>query len=226
MAINDVSASNLFSELGLSRQQETSATPSQELGKDAFLELMITQMKNQNPLEPQSNADFVAQLAQFSSVEGITNLSETVGGLASGFQSSQALQASAMVGRTVKIPTDHAQLTAGGDIKGTIDLPYSTAGIRLNVYNSAGSLVYQDDLGSHPAGEIAFGWDGEQPDGTTLPPGNYYFEAIANNDGEPEQLGTWLGANVDSVTVGANQTTLLNIAGVGPVKLTDVKEIL
>lgn len=226
MAITDVTANNIFADLGLSKQPNQKEAPSQELGKDAFLELMITQMKNQNPLDPQTNADFVAQLAQFSSVEGITNLSETVGGLASGFQSSQALQASAMVGRTVKIPTDHAQLAAGGEIKGTIGLPFSSAGLRMNVYNATGELVYQDDLGAHPAGEVTFAWDGKQPDGTTLKPGTYYFEAIASNGGEPEQLETWLGANVDSVTVGANQTTLLNIAGLGPMKLTDVKEIL
>ncbi|MDX9875344.1 MAG: flagellar hook assembly protein FlgD [Spongiibacteraceae bacterium] len=226
MAINDVTATSLFSELGLAKQPEQRSAPSQELGKDAFLELMITQMQNQNPLEPQTNADFVAQLAQFSSVEGITNLSQTVAGLATGFQSSQALQASAMVGRTVKIPTNVATLPEGGDVKGTIEVPYSTAGLRLNVYDEMGVLVYQDDLGSHNPGDVSFSWDGKRADGTTLPAGRYEFEVIANNNGEPEQLQTWLGANVDSVTVGANQNTLLNIAGLGPVPLAYVKEIL
>ena len=78
-----------------------SATGKKALGKDAFLQLLVTQLKNQNPLEPQDNGDFVAQLAQFSSLEGITTLNDTVSGIAGNYNSSQALQASSLVGRSV-----------------------------------------------------------------------------------------------------------------------------
>src|SRR5471032_795987 len=79
----------------------TAATGGQTLGKDAFLQLLVTQLKNQNPLDPQDNSAFVAQLAQFSSLEGITTLNTTVSSIASNASSSQALQASSLVGRSV-----------------------------------------------------------------------------------------------------------------------------
>lgn len=86
----------------------SAATGKKELGKDAFLQLLVTQLKNQNPLEPQDNGEFVAQLAQFSSLEGITTLNETVSGIAGNYNSSQALQASSLVGRSVIAPGDKA----------------------------------------------------------------------------------------------------------------------
>ena len=79
-----------------------------ELGKDQFLQLLVAQMNNQDPLSPQENGEFIAQLAQFSTVEGIDNLNGSMESLLSGYQSSQALQASSMVGRTVIVPTDQA----------------------------------------------------------------------------------------------------------------------
>ncbi|WP_277395290.1 flagellar hook capping FlgD N-terminal domain-containing protein, partial [Pseudomonas viridiflava] len=85
-----------------------SATGGQALGKDAFLQLLVTQLKNQNPLDPQDNSAFVAQLAQFSSLEGITTLNDTVSGIAGNYNSSQALQASSLVGRSVIAPGDKA----------------------------------------------------------------------------------------------------------------------
>ena len=81
------------------------ATGSQSLGKDAFLQLLVTQLKNQNPLSPQDNGAFVAQLAQFSSLEGINTLNDSVNNISSNFSSSQALQASSLVG------VDHTQTT-------------------------------------------------------------------------------------------------------------------
>ena len=226
MAVSDVSAKNLYTELGLGKKEEEKKAGSDELGKDAFLELMITQMKNQNPLEPQGNSEFVAQLAQFSSLEGITNLNKTVETLAGGLQSSQALQASALVGRTVKVESETAYLAKDNYIYGTVDLPYSTSGLRINVYDSKGELVFQEDMGDQAAGEVVFAWDGKLENGTTVEPGTYKFEAIATHDGKPEQVTTYLSANVNSVTIGANQAIELNISGHGPMSINEIKEIL
>jgi flagellar basal-body rod modification protein FlgD len=225
MAVSDVAASGLLPDLDISNKR--SATPRRnELGKDAFLELMITQLKNQNPLEPQGNAEFVAQLAQFSSLEGLQELNKSVSQMVGGFQSSQALQASALVGRLVKVETDYAYLPADGRIYGTVDLPASTSSVQLNVYDSSGALVYREDLGAQSAGELAFAWDGRLPDGTTLPAGGYSFAAIATIDGKPTKVITYLSANVNSVTLGANQSMTLNVAGIGPLPLSAVKEII
>lgn len=205
----------------------TGAAPSSKaLGQDSFLKLLITQLKNQNPLDPQDNTAFVAQLAQFSSLQGIQNLNTTVSSLASGMQSSQALQASALVGRSVSVATNKANLTAGSYIPGTVIVPESTADLNLNIYNSANELVFQKDLGAQKAGDLPFAWNGTATDGTKLPSGSYRFEALAKDRGKSVALATNLGANVNSVTIGANQDVILNVDGVGPVALKDVKDIL
>jgi len=226
MAVNDVSGKNPLENLLTENRRKTTVGGDNELGQDAFLKLMITQLKHQNPLEPMGNADFIAQLAQFSTVEGIDKLNKSVSKMAGNFESSQALQASALVGRTVKIPMEKAYLPQGGAVAGTVDVPFTTSGLTLSVYDRAGSLVWQENLGSHEAGDLNFFWDGTRPNGELLPAGEYRFEAMASRDGKNVQLETWLGANVNSVTLGSNNTMTLNVAGVGPVSMKDVKEIL
>lgn len=217
----------LLGELSIdNRIKDSGREKSNELGQDAFLKLMITQMNNQDPLEPQKNSEFVAQLAQFSSVEGLDKLNNTVEDMNQGFQSSQALQASSLVGRSVKVPSESAYLAPGGYVAGTINLPYSTSDLSMGIYNESGSLVAKELMGANEGGDITFVWDGKGDDGNTLPPGNYRFEAIANTGEGPQQLATDLSANVDSVTVGGNGTLTLNIAGVGPMSLSSVSEIL
>lgn len=200
---------------------------SNELGQDVFLELMITQMRNQSPLDPQDNSEFVAQLAQFSSVEGLDKLNTTTENMSSMFQSSQALQASSMVGRTVKVNTETAILQPGGAIEGTIEVPTSTSSLAMNVYNSAGQLVDNKFLGPQASGDISFAWSGIGQGGEALPGGTYRFEVLASvADGGTEQLSTALSANINSVSVGNNGTLTLNVAGVGPVSMSSVREIL
>jgi len=196
------------------------------LGQDSFLKLLITQLKNQNPLDPQDNTAFVAQLAQFSSLQGIQTLNSTVSGLATGMQSSQALQASALVGRSVSVESTKANFTKGSYVQGSIVLPDSTADLQLNIYDSKDKLVFQKDLGAQDSGELPFAWDGTATDGTSLNSGSYRFEALAKDSGKSAALTTNLGANVNSVTIGANQDVILNVDGVGAVALKDVKEIL
>ena len=211
----------------ITSQVKNAAEPkNNELGQDAFLRLMITQMNNQNPLEPQSNSEFVAQLAQFSSVEGLEKLNTTTAAMAASNQSSQALQASSMVGRTVKVASDAAQYNGSKPIEGTAELPFSTSSIQMNVYSSAGVLVGQQALGAKAAGDFKFAWDGKTGDGQSLPADTYRFEVLATQgNGEVKQVSTALSANVDSVTLGNNGTITLNVAGIGPVSMSGVKEI-
>src|SRR5690554_7722045 len=98
-AVNSASASDVLSQYQI--QKEDKAQGGSELGKDAFMELMLAHMKNQSPLEQQDNGDFISQLAEFSSLEERQNLPGTVDDVAVQLRSSQALQASAMVGKTV-----------------------------------------------------------------------------------------------------------------------------
>src|ERR1700739_2188785 len=125
----------------------TSSTGGQALGKDAFLQLLVTQLKNQNPLDPQDNSAFVAQLAQFSSLEGITTLNSTVSSLAGNYNSSQALQASSLVGRNVIVQTNSVQLDdPSKGMTGSVTVPSSIAGGTVSITDSSGTVVRTIDL--------------------------------------------------------------------------------
>jgi len=197
-----------------------------ELDKNAFLRLMVTQLNNQDPLNPQENGEFIAQLAQFSSVEGIENLNSTVEVMAGSLQSSQALQASALVGRTVHVNSGTSFLAEGEPITGNIKLDSSSSNLVVSITNQAGALVEQLELGSHVRGNVKFGWDGTSRDGQRLPPGAYNFKAEAAVGGQAQQMDLALSANVDSVTINPDRSIVLNLAGQGAVPLLDVEEIL
>ena len=196
------------------------------LERGDFLELMIAQLKNQDPLSPEKGSEFVAQLAQFSTVEGVQELNTSFQSMASGLKSSQALQASALVGHTVFVDSPTARLGSSGEILGSVGVEKPTDDTLINIYDSRGLLVRQELLGPQDPGEIRFAWDGRTDAGESLPPGVYRFEAIGRVDGENVGLKTTLGANVNSVTIGAGGELMLNVDGVGPKQVSDVKEIL
>jgi flagellar basal-body rod modification protein FlgD len=234
--MSDVSAvSNAISDLQISTKTEDEKKDN-ELGQSAFLELMIAQLNNQDPLSPQENGDFIAQLAQFSSVEGIDRLNNNFDTFTNSFMSNQALQASSLVGSSVTVPASSTDLNAGSFVSGSIDLPASTSDMQVSIYDDSGALVDQIPLGSQSAGEVLFRWDGynfetngELLDWNSsheegLPPGNYRFDVTATVDGEPTQLDTALSANVNSVTVGSDGQLTLNLAGMGSVNMSDVKQ--
>jgi len=214
---------------------ETAKKKSNELGQDAFLQLMITQMKNQDPLAPQSNSEFVAQLAQFSSVQGLEKLNTNFNTFSSSFNSNQALQASSLVGRSVSVETDTSMLVDKGIISGNVKLASATSDMKINIYDDKGALAAQVPVGTVPAGDANFRFDGqnievngELLDWTTgekaLPPGSYSFEVMASQNGKQEQLTTSLSVNVNSVTIGADGKLVLNLAGVGPVDMSKIKQ--
>lgn len=195
-----------------------------DLGKNEFLELLVAQLNNQNPLEPQENGEFIGQLAQFSTVEGVEKLNSSMETILSGYQSSQALQASSLVGRKVIVPTDKAVVDTSETFKASLVLPVSSSNVYVNVYDDAGAVVNRINMGPQEAGNVSFMWDGTDASGNTLPPGTYKFEAQATYNGETKGLYTLLPANVDSVTLGGNEL-LLNLAGLGSVPLSQVQVI-
>lgn len=219
--INNTAASDVLSQYRL--QNETSKN--QELGKNEFMELMIAQLKNQNPLEPQDNGDFIAQLAQFSSLEEMQKLSGNVDDVVGQFRSTQALQASAMVGRTVLVPSQGGLLDADGQLKGVVQVPASTSSLRVSIVNQAGERVRQIDMGPSQAGQVSFTWDGKNSEGQAMPPGAYQIVAEGSYPQGVEQLGTLVSANVDSVSLGNQGKVTLNLAGMGSIALSDVQQI-
>lgn len=235
----DIANNEYLSSLAINPAQQAGTAASgketsNELGQDAFLQLMITQMENQNPLDPQDNSEFVAQLAQFSSVEGLDKLNNNFESFASNMISNQALQASSLVGSSVAVPTSQAQLLEGNYVGGSVNLPASTTDMQINIYDANGSLVEAIPLGSQQAGNVVFRWDGNRVEingeltdwraEQAIASGDFRFEVTATQDGKVEQLDTALTANVNSVSVDSNNQLVLNLAGIGPVSINDVKQ--
>lgn len=207
-------------------QIKSETKTNKELGKNEFLNLLVAQLNNQDPLSPQENGEFIAQLAQFSTVEGVEKLNTSMESMLSGYQSSQALQASSLVGRKVIVPTDQAVVDTSETFKASLVLPSTSSNVYVNVYDSAGAVVNRVNLGAQAAGNVSFMWDGKNASGTLMPPGTYKFEAQATYGAETKGLYTMLPANVDSVTLGQNGGELmLNLAGVGSIGLSKVQVI-
>ena len=223
MSISSVNAANTV----LDQYQIKDAEPKgKELGKNEFLNLLVAQLNNQDPLSPQDNGEFIAQLAQFSTVEGVDKLNTSMESMLSGYQSSQALQASSLVGRKVIIPTDKAMVDTSETFKASMVLPATSSNVYVNVYDSAGSVVNRINMGQQAAGNVSFMWDGKDSSGNLLPPGAYKFEAQASYGAETKGLTTMLPANVDSVTLGQNGGELmLNLAGLGSIGLSKIQVI-
>ncbi len=198
---------------------------SNELGKNEFMELMIAQLENQSPLDPQDNGEFISQLAEFSALEEMETLNSTVNNFATQYQSTQALQASAMVGRTVLVPGTEAPLAANGTLAGMVDLPSSTGAMSISIFNQSGELVNRFDMGQQTAGSIPFVWDGTNSKGEAMPYDEYSIKAEASLGGKTTQLSTLLSANVNSVSIAQGGAISLNLSGMGSVPLENVREI-
>lgn len=237
MAIVDTSNNTAVQDLFNSKVKDASnnvsnvskaATGNQSLGKDAFLQLLVTQLKNQNPLSPQDNGAFVAQLAQFSSLEGINTLNDSVNNISSNFSSSQALQASSLVGRSIIIQTDKAMVDTSKSMNGSVEVPSAVGNVSVKITDKDGNVVRTVDMGAQSAGSQSFIWDGKNDKGEVAPAGTYTFNASTKNDkGDSVSLATSLPATVTSVTLSkTGGEMLLNLAGgMGRVKLSQIQTI-
>lgn len=224
-----IDTTDFYNSLLISNQtSSTSTKKNDELGKDEFMKLLITQMEHQDPLSPQDNTQYIAQLAQFSSLEGITNLNSTVNNFAVSLQSTQALQASMLVGRSVQVMSNAAELDGEKPVRGTVALESSSSDVLVAVYSAAGEYLGDIALGSREAGDVAFEWDGLDTEGEPFEPGMYQFQAYASYDGTYEAVDLYLSQNVTSVALnaGSRGEIMLNISGMSePVPLRDVKVI-
>lgn len=159
---NSAATKKAMNKYKVENKESMKAKPkSNELGRDAFLKLMVAQLKNQNPLDPKDNQAFVAQLAQFSTVEGIEKLNKTATGFEKSMSSKSALKASSMVGRSVVVEGNkNGVLMPKGVISGFSNLPSSASEMTLSIEGKNGQLLEKIKLGSRGAGAMSVRWDG------------------------------------------------------------------
>ncbi|MEQ1803381.1 MAG: flagellar hook assembly protein FlgD [Gammaproteobacteria bacterium] len=198
-----------------------------ELGQEDFLALMIQQLKNQDPLKPMENGEFIGQMAQFSTVSGIADMSKSIAGLTDAFNSGQALQAASMVGRTVLTEATTSQFSGTKPVDGAVELPYGTSSAVIRVYTGAGELVRELPLGTQQAGLSNFSWDGTLANGQTAPAGRYKFTAAIENAQGDTALTTYLASKVESVTLaGDGSGSQIRTDSGATVRLSQVKAVM
>lgn len=216
---------NVLESLGLSKPKQ--AVKEQKLGQEDFIKLMTTQMNHQDPMKPMENGDFLSDMAQFSTVSGLKEIKDAFNSLATSLQSSQALQASSMVGRTVLVPGSMSTFSEGTPMKGAVELDTNVSDLKVGILNDKGALVKEIDLGNKAAGVAHFSWDGMLSADKKAMSGNYSIRAIGNIDGKSESLNTLITDTVQSVSLGTGgQSVSLTLANAGSAGLADVKEIL
>ena len=219
--INEIDSK--YQQAGLSGAPQ--AQRKDQLGQEDFLKLMTTQLANQDPFKPMESGEFMTQIAQFGSVQGIQDLQKSFDSFASSMVSNQSLQTASLVGRNVLAPAGYGQLDSSG-LAGAVDVPANASDVHVSVYDSAGQLVKRLSLGAKEAGLQNYRWDGTADNGAALPPGLYRVESQAVIGNENVQLDHFAQAPVESVTFGrVGQEPQVNLAGLGSLPFSDLREI-
>jgi flagellar basal-body rod modification protein FlgD len=227
MAINDALSS-------LGGTSSTSSSSSSVSGSDSeqrFLKLLVTQLNNQDPLNPMQNAELTSQLAQMSTVSGIEKLNSTLSGLVSQTGSNQVLQAASLIGYHVLSPGNQLATTAPKEgeapapVPFAVQLPNTAGDVQVKIVDAAGHVVRTLELGSMAEGVNAVTWDGKADDGGAVPPGNYSFSVVATNDGTAVEATALTFAQVAAVKQGTNGVTL-ELANGHSISLDEVRMYL
>jgi len=194
--------------------------------EDRFLKLLVTQLKNQDPLNPMDNAQMTSQMAQISTVSGIEKLNTTLQAMMSNSTQSQTMQAATMLGKGVLVPGSGLTMTAadGPGIAG-FDLAGPADGATVSINDANGITVRTLTLGGMTAGSHPFQWDGKSSNGAVVADGTYTFSVAAKRGSEKVESTPLQFGMVTSIMNSA-QGVSLSVGSLGNFKMTDVKEIL
>ncbi len=181
---------------------KTKATGTQsKMGKDAFLQLLVTQLKLQDPTNPLDDKQLIAQLAQFSSLESLNNIQNTVEKLASKFDDSNILSGLKFLGTEVRAPGNEIVKQDGEISQVTYKLNGDATRTYVNIFDQYGNIVNTVELGPKNQGTYTFEWDGKDFDGNVLPDGQYSLAFGAEGpDGESVLIDTEVYGKVVGVT--------------------------
>lgn len=220
-AVNSTTSSDsVYSQYALADPAKKAAGA---MGQADFLKLMTEQMKNQDPLNPLKGAEFLGQLAQFSTVQGIENMQQAMGAMASVMENDQSLRAAALVGHDALVDVDKVQLGTGSGANGEI-VANRAGPVQLDVVNASGTVVRRISVDAKDAGAVKFSWDGKDDSGADTPAGQYTFRATSGTDKDTQALAVRLAAHIDSVSIEPQGLTL-NLAGLGGYPLSSVRRI-
>lgn len=228
------SINDLMSTMNAKPPTSGSGDESVQASTDKFMTLLVTQLKNQDPLNPMDNAQLTSQLAQLQTVTGVNKLNDTLESLKSSYQSSEAMQATNLIGHGVLVEGSNVTLSGSKAIMG-VELGSDVDNLKVVISDKNGKEVQTMDLGAQKAGVIPLAWDGV-PDPTkvdssgkpvTLADGNYSLQVVATKGGDKTNDAKTLSFDsVASVTTNSADGVKLNLPSKGVIKLADIKQVL
>ena len=201
------------------------ASANQALTQGDFIALMTAQMKNQDPFEPVDNTQMVAQMAQFSSLAGISEMSSTLKSIAAKLGSTSPSEALAYVGKTVLTEGSTAYPRTDGGLAGAVEIGGAATRVNLTITSAAGEVLKTVDLGAHAGGTLNFDWDGSTDSGVPAGAGPFTITAQARDGTTPVAARTLVWAPVTSVSMPAGKEAVLTLPGIGQVPVSAVRSI-
>lgn len=198
--------------------------------QERFLTLLVTQLQNQDPLNPMDNDQITSQVAQLSTVTGINQLNETLLALSGQLDVSQSMQASALIGKEILVPG--ADIRVGTGEAGTqithfgMELLSPAAAVKVNIMDNAGKVVRTIELENHSSGVHSLQWDGQDDTGATVPDGRYTVQVLAFDvHNAPVAVGALTSGVVSSVA-SSTSGVRVDLGLAGSYLLSDVRKIM
>ena len=187
--------------------------------QDRFLKLLVTQLKNQDPLSPMDNAQLTSQIAQINTVTGIATLNTSVQGLSSQFLQMQTLQGASLVGKSVIVPGNKVDI-ADGVGQGGFEIATPADAVKVEVLSAAGQVVDTINLGAQSAGLHGFDWVAGKYDNTS----NLTFRVSATSGATKLDATALMRDTVNAVSA-SGSVLQLQLARAGTVDYSTVKAI-
>ena len=213
---------SILKKLGVNAKDDTKSGSKDTLGQSDFLKLMTTQLQNQDPFAPMENAEFIAQMAQFSTVTGITEMGTTLQGMAEQLGEFRIATAANLLGSSVMIPGNYARPDEAGEIHGMLDLPSASGITNLTFSNASGDVLHNMELGPQAAGLVGFSWT-DLPESVLAGGEAVRIEAYADMGSGMESLTPSIFAEILAASTGDAATgVMLDVRDYGEIRAADV----
>ena len=215
------SLNSILDKLGIQPQEEKKRADGGALGQEDFLKLMTTQLQNQDPFAPMENADFIAQMAQFSTVTGITDMGQSLKGISNQLSEFRIATATNMLGNSVLVPGTKAYPDGDGGVHGVIDLPAASGTTNVVFSSQSGDILHVEELGAQPSGLAGFSWEDIPQE--VLDNNDYItVEAFADQGGGLEGVSTSVFGEVLAASTSSADGVMLDVKGYGDINVNDV----
>ena len=195
--------------------------------QNTFLQLLVTQLQNQDPTNPMDSSQMTSQLAEINTVTGIGQLNTSLSSLATQLNAGQTSQAALLIGSSVLAPGSSITVTSGKTNEFGVQLATAEDNVQVNVVNSTGQVVNTLNLGNQAAGTVPITWSPVDSAGNALPAGTYTITATGTLSSGAAGTATALTpGTVESIVQGTGGAPSLVLSNGSTVPLTSVAAVL